>query len=250
MESLRDDPSDFKHHAIITTTNCEAELFNNAVVRAMGYADDDETIHELLSSDRMADDPNARNLSPEYMEGLARAPGTPPHRLRLFVGAMCMLMRNFDPKLGLINSRKCIVKQIWTGGVNANSRSTHKAVEIALIVPDPEIPGGWCESAETYVIPRIKFNFKPPRTKNLHIMRMQFPLMMCYAITNNKAQGQTLARVAIDQRNDSFSHGQTYVAFGRVRDRGSVCVLVRPERKVEDVAYIRNIVYPPLLSRL
>ena len=43
---------------------------------------------------------------------------------------------------------------------------------------------------------------------------------------------------------------QTYVAFGRVRDRGSVCVLVRPERKVEDVAYIRNIVYPPLLSRL
>ena len=37
---------------------------------------------------------------------------------------------------------------------------------------------------------------------------------------------------------------------GACRDRGSVCVLVRPERKVEDVAYIRNIVYPPLLSRL
>ena len=161
-----------------------------------------------------------------------------------------MLMRNFDPKRNLINSQKCIVKQIWTGGVNVNGRSTHKAVEVALIVPNPHIPGDYCESAETYVIPRIKFNFKPPRTKNLNIMRMQFPLLLCYAITNNKSQGQTLARVAIDQRNDSFSHGQTYVAFGRVRDRGSVCVLVRPERKIVDDAYIRNIAYPPLLSRI
>eukprot|EP01047_Picozoa_sp_COSAG01_P010148 COSAG01_NODE_426_length_17219_cov_9.275637_8_plen_114_part_00 len=55
---------------------------------------------------------------------------------------------------------------------------------------------------------------------------MQFPLTLCYALTNSKAQGQTLFKIAIDQRNDSFSHGHTYVAFGRARNRGSVCVLV------------------------
>eukprot|EP01047_Picozoa_sp_COSAG01_P068140 COSAG01_NODE_9779_length_2346_cov_2.823320_3_plen_141_part_01 len=57
--------------------------------------------------------------------------------------------------------------------------------------------------------------FQPPRSKMLHIRRMQFPLTLCYALTNNKAQGQTLSKIAIDQRNDSFSHGHTYVAFGR-----------------------------------
>ena len=48
MEMLRDEPCDFKHHAIITTTNSEATVFNNAIVRAMGFANDDERIYELL----------------------------------------------------------------------------------------------------------------------------------------------------------------------------------------------------------
>ena len=127
----------------------------------------------------------------------------------------------------------------------------HKAVEVALVVSDPDIPGGYCETDETYVVPRILFKFQPPRSKMLHIRRMQFPLTLCYALTNNKAQGQTLSKIAIDQRNDSFSHGHTYVAFGRARNRGSVCVLVRPERVHSHGdttnALVRNVVYPALL---
>eukprot|EP01047_Picozoa_sp_COSAG01_P116478 COSAG01_NODE_45144_length_412_cov_0.782748_1_plen_89_part_01 len=37
------------------------------------------------------------------------------------------------------------------------------------------------------------------------------------------------SRLLLDQRNDSFSHGQTYVAFGRACNRDSVCVLIRPD---------------------
>ena len=52
--------------------------------------------------------------------------------------------------------------------------------------------------------------------------------------------------------NDSFSHGQTYVAFGRACNRDSVCVLIRPDRihstgdRVN--ALVRNVVYPALLQ--
>jgi hypothetical protein len=84
------------------------------------------------------------------------------------------------------------------------------------------------------------------------IVRMQFPLTLCYAITAHKAQGQTLSKVLIDQRHDSFSHGQTYVAFGRAQNRSSVCVLVRPERKLEhhgeEHVLVRNVTFPRLLS--
>jgi hypothetical protein len=222
-----------------------------AIVTAMGYVPGDGDLHTLLSSDSIADDPNHRHLSEEYLDGLPRQNGVPPHRLNLFVGAMCMLMRNLDRRRGLVNNRKCIIKKLWMGGTTYSGRTTHKAIEVALIVDDPDDPGGFTESQETFVIPRIMFKFAPPRAKAMSINRMQFPLVLCYALTNNKAQGQTLQRITIDQRNDSFAHGQTYVAFGRACNRDSVCVLVRPERAHSTgdqvSALVRNVVYPALL---
>jgi ATP-dependent DNA helicase PIF1 len=84
------------------------------------------------------------------------------------------------------------------------------------------------------------------------IVRRQFPLTLSYAITAHKAQGQTLSRILVDQRNDSFAHGQTYVTFGRACNRESVCVLIRPDRlRAEQdppCALIRNVTYPGMLS--
>ena len=162
-----------------------------------------------------------------------------------------MLMRNFDPKRGLVNNTKCVVTKLWSGGASSSGRSLHKAIEVALVIPDPDIPGAFCKSDETYVIPRIAFVFDVPRAKSLTIVRMQFPLTLCYAITAHKAQGQTLAKILVDQRNDSFAHGQTYVVFGRAQNRESVCVLTRPERGVQhdgqEHVLIRNVTYPNLL---
>ncbi|XP_063930337.1 uncharacterized protein LOC135142550 [Zophobas morio] len=45
---------------------------------------------------------------------------------------------------------------------------------------------------------------------------LQFPLKVCFAITINKAQGQTLKMAGIDLMEDCFSHGQFYVACSRV----------------------------------
>jgi hypothetical protein len=37
--------------------------------------------------------------------------------------------------------------------------------------------------------------------------RVQFPIRVCFAMTINKAQGQTLTYCGIDLENNCFSHG-------------------------------------------
>ena len=55
----------------------------------------------------------------------------------------------------------------------------------------------------------------------------------------------------MDLRGDSFSHGHTYVGFGRVRNRGSVMILVRDHRvNGANEAFVVNAVYGKLVPNL
>ena len=50
-------------------------------------------------------------------------------------------------------------------------------------------------------------------------------------MTINKSQGQTLQRVALDLREPCFSHGQLYVALGRVPEPTRILVLSTAQYK-------------------
>ena len=52
----------------------------------------------------------------------------------------------------------------------------------------------------------------------------QFPLRPCFAMSTNKAQGQTLQFVGIYLPDHVFTHGQLYVAFSRVIDPSALAV--------------------------
>ncbi|WVZ53804.1 hypothetical protein U9M48_004698 [Paspalum notatum var. saurae] len=91
--------------------------------------------------------------------------------------------------------------------------------------------------------------------------RKQFPVRLSFAMTVNKAQGQTIPHVGVYLPEPVFSHGQLYVALSRATARTNIKILAIPaiddniknktkkqkrEEKsstVNDGVYTKNIVY-------
>ncbi|XP_022003221.1 ATP-dependent DNA helicase pif1-like [Helianthus annuus] len=107
-------------------------------------------------------------------------------------------------------------------------------------VIEAEILSGSNVGSRTY-IPRISMI---PSDKKIpfKFQRRQFPITVCFAMTINKSQGQSLSRVGIYLRDPVFSHGQLYVALSRVKTKDGVKVLIfdkdgRPTNKTANVVY-------------
>ena len=66
-------------------------------------------------------------------------------------------------------------------------------------------------------------------------------------MTINKSQGQTLKHVGLDLRGDVFCH-QLYVAVSRTTSRNNILCLVRPERLLDGIPHVHNVVYPELIQ--
>ena len=75
----------------------------------------------------------------------------------------------------------------------------------------------------------------------VRFQRIQFPIRLAFAITINKAQGQTLNKVGIDLKYvEIFLHGQLYTAFSRVRTAHSIKVVTGGTKEKKN--WVTNIV--------
>ena len=72
--------------------------------------------------------------------------------------------------------------------------------------------------------------------------RKQFPVRPCFAITSNKSQGQTLARVGRYLDRDFFAHGSYHVGQSRVGSDEQLRVLSKDGKTTQ------NVVYPEVLG--
>lgn len=149
----------------------------------------------------------------------------PPHVLSLKPGSVCIVLRNISPLLR--NGTRVVIKRLQQFCI------------LATIVTGPH-------KGDDVLIPRIKFvdnNLESGLPKQ--IFRKQFPIRLAWAMTINKAQGQTLAKVWIYLEDQCFAHGQLYVAFSRAVAPQSCCVFTN--RQVNDEASATNVVWPEFL---
>lgn len=87
---------------------------------------------------------------------------------------------------------------------------------------------------EDVLIPRIPMI---PTDMPFQFKRLQFPIRLAFAITINKAQGQSLELCGLDLDADCFSHGQLYVACSRVDKPDNLYICT-------DNGTTQNVVYP------
>jgi len=98
-------------------------------------------------------------------------------------------------------------------------------------------------------IPRIQLS--PPENEGypFKFIRKQFPIRLCFAMTINKAQGQTIPNVGLYLPQHVFSHGQLYVALSRGISMDTTKILVMTEQPERHTGtYTRNIVYKEVLG--
>ena len=107
-------------------------------------------------------------------------------------------------------------------------------------------------------VPRINFTTDD---MPFDMTRYQFPFKPAFALTINKSQGQTLKQIGLYLPNNTFSHGQLYVAFSRVSSLDNITVLIvgkdKPKTQLntanatvevlQQLCRTANIVYPEVL---
>ena len=81
----------------------------------------------------------------------------------------------------------------------------------------------------------------------IQFKRYQFPIRLAFAMTINKAQGQTLDGIGIYLPSPVFSHYQLYVALSRVKSAQSIKILLCTNRtsisKELSKSHTRNAVF-------
>ncbi len=91
-----------------------------------------------------------------------------------------------------------------------------------------------CGRGEIVYIPRIPLI---PTDSEISFKRLQFPIKLCFSMTINKAQRQTLKTAGICLKKPCFSHGQLYVAMSSVTSPQQLYVFTNLQNKTINVVY-------------
>ncbi|CAF2140003.1 BnaA02g16960D [Brassica napus] len=212
--------------AILTPRNETVDEINEYMI-----SEADSVSKEYLSSDSFGiidtDFENNETLYPvEYLNSLS-IPGLPAHKLTLKVDASFMLLRNLNQKKGLCNGTRLIVtylgERVIRGEIVTGSHIGHKVD-----------------------LPRITLSESV--TKHLFTLeRRQFPIRLCYAMTINKSQGQSLKGVVLYFPQPVFTHGQLYVGLSRVTTKSGLKIIQGNDQKI---GRVKNIVYKEIYNGL
>ena len=142
----------------------------------------------MLHDECIDDDDKKIFHSPELNK--VNASGVPPHRLPLKKDTCIILIRNLNVKCRHVNGTRCIIEEMKPHVIKARLLDGGKYSEIFI----PKIP---IVCADTDFPARFT--------------RRQFPILLAYYLTFNRAQGQSLKKVGMRLKRSVFTHGLLYL---------------------------------------
>lgn len=176
--------ADISKRAILAPANKNTLEINKEIIRKLSGQ---SKVYSSADSIVFEDTNDFNNYTPKFLHESTPS-GMPPRNLELKSGVIKILLRNPNPKKGMCNGTRSIVE------------SVHDNFILAEIVSE-------CNKGYKVMIPRIKLQ---PRDANLPFIlsHRQFPIIPAYAMTINKAQGQSFEHAGIFLNEAVFAHGQ------------------------------------------
>ena len=217
----------FAERTILSGLNSEVDSMNKELLRQFpGEAQMFHSADCIPSTEQTGEDDPMINYPPEYLNEI-NCSGIPLARLELKVGCPVMVLRNLDAANGVCNGSRGIL-----------TRCSNRVLEVELITGD--------FVGKKMFIPRVS-NVPTDEQVPFKFSRRQFPVRLCFAMTINKSQGQSVKYVGLDLRRPVFTHGQFYVGISRVTSVYNIKVIW--EDGVSE-AKSKNIVYPEVLVKV
>jgi PIF1-like helicase len=142
----------------------------------------------IPTSDQTGGNDPLLNYSVEYLNeidcGLL-----PLAKLTLKIGCPVMILKNLNAPNGVCNGSRGIL-----------TRHSNRVLEVRLLTGE--------HAGQTVFIPRVA-NQASEENVSFRFTRWQFSIKVCFTMTINKFQGQSVKFVGLDLRTPAFTHGVT-----------------------------------------